>query len=693
MPELPIEIERKIEQLPILPPELNEELQTLLYSDTFSDIFSFYKKNYLPDLLKSKADIYQRISLYLVLTDQAEELTEKLDEVLLRRPIPTIEEFLSGRFFSYNANATLYPYWKDVLRNIFRENSPVLKAIFGGSIGIGKSTVARKAFLYVLYRLFCYRNLRSVLNIDQDSTIANVCISITLKQVYETNTLAFIKLMETMPCFQRVMSQRSFENFNLDDPRCPIPYVTEKSSGNIYFPDNIIFTCGSNAGHFTGYNVVNSFCFTEAMKVYTNLGILTFFSLLTHFNRGEKIYTYSINEKGEKEKTLITDVKITGYKTELIRIYYTDDRYIECTPEHPFIISNAKKDDINIVWENGLPYKQAQFLTEEDEILSENNAFVYELIDNRPASKNYNKPFYIGISSHDNTLGKAHSTIFSRPYSHFTRKSLKTDPNNIKKSIIRKILDLGLKPKVNIIKQNITLEEAYNLEKQLILKYGKLADNSGILANISAGGEGIILTTPEMIKQKSENIKKTKRLQKEERLKKQNKEWQVFLNSKYGLYSLLIVCLQHLYQVHLNRSRGASLPHRREFSSKHLTQYNKSEEHKKLTAYYNSIRPKVSSTESKQKLSKSQKATWAKKTKEEKQIANYNKYIGKAWSIIKRIDGNIINETIYMNHRSKISNQAKSEPIWDSIILKVGGVEKLLNEIEIKYGKRFVYEN
>ena len=260
MPELPIEIEQKIEQLPILPPELNEELQTLLYSDTFSDIFSFYKKNYLPDLLKSKADIYQRISLYLVLTDQAEELTEKLDEVLLRRPIPTIEEFLSGRFFSYNANATLYPYWKDVLRNIFRENSPVLKAIFGGSIGIGKSTVARKAFLYVLYRLFCYRNLRSVLNIDQDSTIANVCISITLKQVYETNTLAFIKLMETMPCFQRVMSQRSFENFNLDDPRCPIPYVTEKSSGNIYFPDNIIFTCGSNAGHFTGYNVVNSFC-------------------------------------------------------------------------------------------------------------------------------------------------------------------------------------------------------------------------------------------------------------------------------------------------------------------------------------------------------------------------------------------------------------------------------------------------
>ena len=66
--------------------------------------------------------------------------------------------------------------------------------------------------------------------------------------------------METMPCFQRVMSQRSFENFDLNDQRCPIPFTLEKSSGTVYFPDNIILTSGSQATHFTGMNVVNSFC-------------------------------------------------------------------------------------------------------------------------------------------------------------------------------------------------------------------------------------------------------------------------------------------------------------------------------------------------------------------------------------------------------------------------------------------------
>lgn len=259
MENLPADIEQKIEQLPIYRLDDTENLMKVIQSNLFFDIFTFYKNNYISDILKAKPEIYQRMSLYLILTDQSEELTEKVDNALLRRPIPTIDEFLTGRFYSYNGNATLYPYWKDRLREIFRENSPIRKVIFSGSLGIGKSTVARKAFLYVLYRLFCYRDIRSVLNIDADATIANVVISMTLKQVYETNTIAFIKLMETMPCFQRVMSIRSFDNFDLNNPKCPIPYTTEKSTGNIYFPDNIIFTCGSNASHFTGYNVVNSF--------------------------------------------------------------------------------------------------------------------------------------------------------------------------------------------------------------------------------------------------------------------------------------------------------------------------------------------------------------------------------------------------------------------------------------------------
>ena len=311
------------------------------------------------------------------------------------------------------SNATLYDFWKTQLNQIFKEGSPIRKVIFSGCIGSGKSTVARKAFVYALYRILCLRYPRSVFNIDQDATIANVVISMTLKQVYETNILPFVKLMESMPCFQRVMSQRSFENFDLTNPNCPIPFVCEKSTGNIYFPDNIIITCGSNQGHFTGYNVVNSFCFTGDTKVYTNHGIITFASLLRQFKNGINFKTYSIDRNGIKKEVKILDVQETRKVTELIKIYYEDNKYITCTPDHPFVISNPNIDDPHVIYENGIAYKQAQYLTEEDEIASENQAYVYELIDNRPDSKNFNLPFYVGVSSHSNTI----SPIFNTQYS------------------------------------------------------------------------------------------------------------------------------------------------------------------------------------------------------------------------------------------------------------------------------------
>jgi len=257
---IPQDIEKKIEYLPIVHFDDSETFQLVLFSDEFGDIFNFYRENFLPDVLKSKPEIEQRVSLYLSLTNQDESFVEQTDQILYRRPVPDIESFLSDKFYMGYSNATLYPFWKEQLKTIFRESSPIRKVIFGGCIGSGKSTVARKAFVYVLYRALCLRYPRATFNIDGDATIANVIISMTLKQVYDTNLLPFIKLMEGMPCFQRVMSVKSFENFDLSNPKCPIPFQVEKSTGTVFFPDNIILTCGSNQGHFTGYNVINSFC-------------------------------------------------------------------------------------------------------------------------------------------------------------------------------------------------------------------------------------------------------------------------------------------------------------------------------------------------------------------------------------------------------------------------------------------------
>lgn len=259
MESIPLEIEQKLENLPYVEFDVNEEFQSVITSDLFSDIFDFYKKNYLPDILKSKPELYQRISLYLSLTGQGKKFVEQTDELLYRRPCPDIHTFLTDKFYMGYNNATLYPYWKEKLEEIFQPNSPVRKTIFGGSIGVGKSTVARKAFVYVLYRVLCLRYPRAVFNVDADATLAAMIISMTLRQVYDTNLLPFVKLMETMPCFQKVMSTRSFDNFDLDNPNCPIPFQVEKSSGTIFFPNNIIIGCGSGITHTIGYNLFNTF--------------------------------------------------------------------------------------------------------------------------------------------------------------------------------------------------------------------------------------------------------------------------------------------------------------------------------------------------------------------------------------------------------------------------------------------------
>lgn len=512
-------IEEKIERLPIVSINEESEFQKVIYSDDFNDIFKYCVDNFLPDVLKDKAEVYQRISLYLSITNQSDKMVEDMDQVLYKRPVPSIEEFLTNKFYMGYSNATLYNYWKEQLEDIFKKGSPIRKVIFSGCIGCltgdtivatlngdkticellenfndewvlsyniqkntwepdkildvfytgnrdvyeitldndekirctdnhqfltrnnkwvsikdktlvpglsmmpyyykennkgymeiknnkrkviynhkiksivyigkedvyditternhnfalkcgviahnsGKSTVARKAFIYVLYRILCLRYPRAVFNIDNDATIANIVISMTLKQVYETNLVPFVKLMESMPCFQKVLSQRSFENFNLEDPRCPIPFVCEKSSGTIYFPDNIILTCGSNQGHFTGYNVVNSFCLSGETEVKTIYDDITIEELCKRFDKGEKFQVTGYDGRVSD----VINVKKTGEVTDTIKIWFDDKNFVECTPNHLFVIKNPRDNDEHIVYIHDIPFKEAQFLTEEDEI-------------------------------------------------------------------------------------------------------------------------------------------------------------------------------------------------------------------------------------------------------------------------------------------------------------------------------------
>ena len=288
---------------------------------------------------------------------------------MYRRPCPTIHEFLTSDFYHGRLSATMYPYWKDKLEYIFRDGSPIRQVIYQGCIGSGKSTIARKAMVYMLYKILCLRYPRAIYNIDEDSTIAAFIISVNLKQVFDTNVLPFVKLLENMPCFQRVMSMRSFDNFDLDNPVCPIPFFLEKSTATVFFPNNIILTSGSQISHTVGYNIPLCFCVTGEAKVKTECGMMTFNKLLEDYKNGILHKTFSVTKNNQLVESNIINLRQTGETLDLIRIWLTDKDYIDCTYNHKFLLKFANPNDNNVIYIKGLPYKEAQFLTEEDELL------------------------------------------------------------------------------------------------------------------------------------------------------------------------------------------------------------------------------------------------------------------------------------------------------------------------------------
>jgi hypothetical protein len=97
--------------------------------------------------------------------------------------------------------------------------------------------------------------------------------------------------------------------------------------------------------------------------------------------------------------------------------------------------------------------------------------YVYLLIDPRTGAV-----FYVGKGT-----GK-------RAKVHFSASSLKR--RNMKNSTIKAIISENLSPVVEIVSTDLSEPEAFDVEKTLIAKYGRRDIGTGILTNLTDGGEG-----------------------------------------------------------------------------------------------------------------------------------------------------------------------------------------------------------
>jgi predicted transcriptional regulator len=88
-------------------------------------------------------------------------------------------------------------------------------------------------------------------------------------------------------------------------------------------------------------------------------------------------------------------------------------------------------------------------------------------------------PFYVGKGCGD------------RAYKSASHCMTNCSSNSYKSNIIKNLLRENRKVLIEFVLENVSNEEAIEKEKELIKKYGRKIDNSGILANITLGGEGM----------------------------------------------------------------------------------------------------------------------------------------------------------------------------------------------------------
>lgn len=106
------------------------------------------------------------------------------------------------------------------------------------------------------------------------------------------------------------------------------------------------------------------FCLDGDTKVKTNKGNIPIKDLVNNF---KDLKVYSVNEDGKHFETEVYDVWKTRDTDELIELTFEDGSVIKCTADHKFRILNPNKNDTTIIWVDGIPYKQAKDLNENDE--------------------------------------------------------------------------------------------------------------------------------------------------------------------------------------------------------------------------------------------------------------------------------------------------------------------------------------
>ena len=197
----------------------------------------------------------QRIALAMLLSGERDTV-QTFGKLYIKRPMPSIQEFLTQEYIGETAQV-IYPAWRKDLYEVFAPDSIIRQWALTGAIGTGKSSIAIIAQLYNTFRINCLRRPQMSMGADPTKPM-NLQLFTTTKGKARSTLYDRVKIFLTVcQYYIQVPSQADFKDFEHESFEHMIPWTEEmdESGPFIVFPNNVRIRYGSQARHALGEDV------------------------------------------------------------------------------------------------------------------------------------------------------------------------------------------------------------------------------------------------------------------------------------------------------------------------------------------------------------------------------------------------------------------------------------------------------
>ena len=164
----------------------------------------------MSDLTPTNQDLNYLINLINRETRKAKQVRE----------IVPIHEWLENEFYVGEDGLNLYDYWKSEIEEFHKTG--LTEWILFGSLGAGKTTAAVFAMIRKIYELSCYEPIPYIFQLMKSSVIYFIYFSISLTLAKRTGYGKFIRVIDSIPYFQKyykrdlkVESELKFQNMSI----------------------------------------------------------------------------------------------------------------------------------------------------------------------------------------------------------------------------------------------------------------------------------------------------------------------------------------------------------------------------------------------------------------------------------------------------------------------------------------------